>query len=134
MTRVFGYIAIMFLFAGCNLFFEEPPPSIEDPRIVNTANERLQRYIDQKQESCYNRINLDAEIHIDSTITNLIDRYLMEGVKFPPKPTRPGLPSKLEIDTSFLPTPIFKDSLKFSPRERRDTAIQMPDTLSIING
>ena len=125
-----GLIIIMLagLATSCNLFFEEPPPSIDDPRIIAKATKRIKDYTDQKQVSCINRINRDAEIHVDSTITNLIDQYLTNGTYFPPKPQRPDLPKRLELDTSLKPIPIFKDSLPLRLKRKKDSTLTKIDT------
>jgi hypothetical protein len=96
---------------SCNLIFERPEPSLDDPRIQRKAQQRLNTYISQKVSTCRNRINADAENHVDSTITKIISKYLNDTMYFPPIPERPELPPRLALDTSLVPVPIFKDSL-----------------------
>ncbi|NNF33904.1 MAG: hypothetical protein HKN68_07335 [Saprospiraceae bacterium] len=126
------WLYILLLCVGCyscNILWDKPPPTIDDQIIVDRAQERLNTYIRQKRETCFNNIIEEAEIHIDTTITNLIDQYIKDTTYFPPRPERPDRPDPLEVDSNFRPEPIFKDSLRTRIKMKRDTVVIKSDTL-----
>ena len=131
MKKSFIVCIIVMLWSSCTLLFEEPTPSLDDPRIINKANQRIQQYVNGKKSSCFNRISAEAESYVDSIITVRINQFLTDTVYFPPKPPRPDLPDKLEVDTSLIPTPIFKDSLPVKLLIQKDTSQRLTDTLTI---
>ena len=129
------WLYILLLVVGCyscNILWDKPPPSIDDQIIVDKAQERLNTYIRQKKETCFNNIIEEAEIHIDTTITNLIDQYIKDTTYFPPRPQRPDRPNPLEVDSNFRPEPIFKDSLKTRINLKRKTGKVKKDTIVFI--
>lgn len=111
-SRILISFFLIVTITSCNLLFERPVPSLDDPRIQRKAKQRLDTYISQKTSSCLSRINVEAEIHVDSMITSIIPKYLNDTMYFPPIPERPEVPPKLELDTSLVPVPIFKDSIE----------------------
>ena len=119
--------------SGCNILWDKPPPTLEDQVIVDKAAERINTYIRQKRSSCLEDIIEEAEVHVDTTITRLIDQYIKDTTYFPPRPLRPERPDALVPDTNFKPVPIFKDSLKTRIRLKRDTLIQVADTILMKN-
>ena len=128
------YAIILLLFTvltSCNILWEKPPPTVEDQVIIDQAQRRLSTYIRQKKETCFNNIIDEAEVHVDTTITNLIDQYIKDTTYFPPRPDRPVRPGALELDSSFRPEPIFKDSLRTRIKMKRDNASRIPDTLLV---
>ena len=120
---------VLILLSSCNILWDKPPPTVQDQVIIEKAEERINTYIRQKRETCYNNIITEAEIHVDTTITRLIDQYIKDTTYFPPRPDRPIRPDALELDSNFRPEPIFKDSLRTRIRLRRDTSALIPDTL-----
>ena len=103
---------ILVVTSSCGLLFSEKKPTTEDPRIISAAEERINNYVQGKKSSCRNRVLVDAETYVDTTLAKKIDELLLETNDFPTRPERPDVPDKLSIDGDFKPTPIFQDTIK----------------------
>ncbi len=128
------------LLSSCNLLFEDPPPDINDPRIINEAQSRLEEYRKTKIKTCYKNTIMDAEVHVDSLLPKIINRMMSDTTYFPEKPERPQPAQKLELDSNFRPKPIFDQESKDTVRQEKQVlpfpvipkdTIKKTDTLSI---
>lgn len=105
--------SILVVTSSCGLLFSEKKASTEDPRIISAAEARINNYVRGKLSSCRNRVLVDAETYVDTTLAKKIDELLLlETDGFPARPERPDVPDKLSIDGDFKPTPIFQDTIK----------------------
>ncbi len=118
----YGFIVILllFLFSACDLLIEEKPPSIDDPRVIRAAILRGEDFKTRRLEMCISGYINDAEIHVDTTLAQLIDRYLADDYAFPERPERPLRPGQVILDSGFVAAPIF-DSIVF-PKKKADTS------------
>ena len=123
---------LLIVCSSCNILWDKPPPTVEDQIIIDRARERINKYIQGKRETCFNNIIEEAEIHVDTTITKLIDQYIKDTTYFPPRPDRPLRPDALELDSNFKPEPIFKDSLRTRIKMKRESQNSEKDTFLIM--
>ena len=106
--RKFSYIICASIFChSCGWLQEDPPLTVDDPIVIAAAQARLQQYIDVRIEMCREDLLEEAEIKVDSIITELIEQYMQDTIYFPVKPVRPDFPDKLKPDSSLNPKPIF---------------------------
>ena len=114
----YSFIAfiLIFLFSSCDLLIEEKPPSIDDPRVIKAAIKRGEDFKMRRLQLCKSGYINDAEIHVDTTLAQLIDRYLAADYAFPERPERPLRPGQVVLDSGFVAAPIF-DSIVFSQKK-----------------
>ncbi len=118
----YGFVVftLLFLFSACDLLIEEKPPSIDDPRVIQAAIKRGEDFKIRRLQMCKSGFINDAEIHVDTTLAQLIDRYLADDYAFPERPARPLRPGQVVLDSGFVAAPIF-DSIVF-PKKTVDTS------------
>jgi len=118
--------AVLLPIAGC---LNTPnPPSPDDPRIQQGVREKLNKAIEERQQSCMDKILLRAEAIADSLVLLELQRLRLDNLKLPNPVTRPGQPfirSPLDSgpiqplwDTSTL---VHTDTPEFSPNSQSDT-------------
>ena len=98
-------------FQSCGLIFPDRKPTIDDPRVIRSAEIRINNYIKGKIQSCSKRILVDAETHVDTTLARKIDELLLLDTDFPEKPDRPETTEKISVESDFTPTPLFIDTI-----------------------
>lgn len=128
----FFYIIFACIFChSCGWLQEDPPLTVDDPIVIAAAHARLQQYINIRISMCREDLLEEAEIKVDSIITELIEEYMQDTIYFPVKPVRPDFPEKLKPDSSLTPKPIF-DSIppfKNNVTAPPDSTIISSDTL-----
>lgn len=125
------WFCLFFICSGlsCEWLREDPPLTVDDPIVIAAAQARLQQYIDIKITDCREDMLEQAEMKVDSIITELIEDYMMDTIYFPYKPERPAFPEKLKLDSSLIPKPII-DSLpsRIKTKSQPDSIKIMADT------
>ena len=124
-------LLLLGLSTSCNLILEDPPPDINDPRVIREAQRRLNNYRQTKKKGCIEDIIVDAEIHVDTTLAKIIDRYISDTLYFPNKPQRPEATTKIPVDSTFRAVPIFTQAELDSLRQLKKKRPPLPDTTSI---
>jgi len=75
-------VLLVFSFSSCN------SDLIDMDAINKEVNAKLQRKIDIKINDCRHKALEDAEIYVDSIITELTNDILIKNIDFPEKPQR----------------------------------------------
>ena len=76
------FVLIVFSFSACN------SDLIDMDAINKEVKAKLQRKIDIKINDCRHKALEDAEIYVDSIITELTNDILIKDIDFPEKPQR----------------------------------------------
>ena len=128
MKRMLLFLCL--ILSSCSWLQEDEPLTVDDPIVIAAAQERLQKYVNIKIENCREEMLEQAEIKVDSMITELIEKYMNDTIYFPPKPIKPDFPKKLNPDTSLTPKPILDFvPAQLNPVPNPDSQKSMTDTL-----
>jgi hypothetical protein len=125
-------VVFLLLFnTSCDWLQEDKPLSVDDPLVVAAAQTRLERYMSIKIGICREKMLEQAEMKVDSIISELIEDYRQDTTYFPTIPERPEFPEKLMPDSRLKLQPII-DSIppKISPKSKQDTIQSIKDSLS----
>lgn len=82
---------------------ENTGPSLVQQKL----KEKLDKFKNTILEKCRKEAIADAEIFVDSLVSEELNLLAGDTIAFPRKPTRPGLPQKIILNDSIKIDPIF---------------------------
>jgi hypothetical protein len=122
MNKSLSLVFLLLFISSCEWLQEDAPLTVDDPLVVAAAQTRLERYMSIKIASCRENMLEQAEMKVDSIISELIEDYRQDTTYFPPIPKRPEFPEKLMPDSRLKLQPII-DSIpsKIGPKSQQDS-------------